>query len=147
MKRTIDGRTLGLVGSLILVAAFLLSFVRGLGWPARVGGDEPAGNAGTSLYPDEDRRGRIDVRNATSRPGLAADVTGRLRDAGFDVVYFGNADVAPDSSAVIDNIGNADIARAVADELGISRILTRIDSTLYLDATVILGVDFETRGR
>lgn len=147
MKRSIDGRTIALVGALLLVAAFMLSFVRGLAWPAGTGGDEPAGNAGTSLHPDEDRRGRIDVRNATTRPGLAADVTGRLRDAGFDVVYFGNADVVPDSSAVIDNIGNPSIARAVADELGIRRVLTRVDSTLYLDATVILGVDFEAGRR
>jgi hypothetical protein len=48
---------------------------------------------------------------------------------------------------VIDRIGNPDIARAVANELGIERIRTAVDSTLYLDATVILGVDFELRRR
>jgi hypothetical protein len=143
----LDGRGIALVAALLLVGAFVVSFARGLGWPSGPGDDSPAGNTAEPTSLAEERRGRVDVRNATARAGLAADVTGRLRDAGFDVVHYGNADSSPDSSAVIDRIGNPDIARAVANELGIERIRTDVDSSLYLDATVILGVDFELRRR
>lgn len=147
MKRKFDPRNLVLAVALLLVGAFVISFARGLRWSVRTADASPAGNTAVTAAPDEERRGRIDVRNATTTSGLAADVTDRLRAAGFDVVHYGNADTVPDSSAVIDRIGNPDIARAVADALGINRIRTAVDSTLYLDATVILGIDFQLPGR
>jgi hypothetical protein len=147
MKRKFDPRNLVLAAALLLVGAFVISFARGLRWSVRTADASPAGNTAVTAAPYEERRGRVDVRNATATSGLAADVTDRLRAAGFDVVHYGNADTVPDSSAVIDRIGNPDIARAVADALGINRIRTAVDSTLYLDATVILGIDFQLPGR
>jgi hypothetical protein len=147
MKRTFDPRNLVLAAALLLVGAFVISFARGLRWSVRTADASPAGNTAVTAAPYEERRGRVDVRNATTTSGLAADVTDRLRAAGFDVVHYGNADTVPDSSAVIDRIGNPDIARAVADALGIKRIRIAVDSTLYLDATVILGIDFQLPGR
>jgi hypothetical protein len=147
MKRKFDPRNLVLAVALLLVGAFVISFARGLRWSVRTADASPAGNTAVTAAPYEERRGRVDVRNATATSGLAADVTDRLRAAGFDVVHYGNADTVPDSSAVIDRIGNPDIARAVADALGINRIRTAVDSTLYLDATVILGIDFQLPGR
>jgi hypothetical protein len=147
MKGNVDPRSVVLIVALLVVTAFVLSFVRGLGWPAGAEEDTPAGNTPAIINTEVERRGRIDVRNATTRQGLAAAVTDRLRDAGFDVVYYGNAETVPDSSVIIDHIGDPDIARAVGDALGIERLRTAIDSTLYLDATVILGVDFELPGR
>lgn len=143
-----DLASLALGLAVVLVAAFLISFARGLGWPDWTGTDPASDTADARARLDEERRGRINVLNATDRNGLAADVTDRLRDAGFDVVHYGNADdTDPDSSVVIDRIGDDAIARAVAGELGIDRITTDVDSTLYLDATVVLGVDFQLRGR
>ncbi|HUF69306.1 MAG TPA: LytR C-terminal domain-containing protein [Longimicrobiales bacterium] len=147
MKRNFDPRNLVLAAALLLVTAFVISFARGLHWSVRTADVSPTGNTAVTAAPDEERRGRVDVRNATTTSGLAADVTDRLRAAGFDVVHYGNADTVPDSSAVIDRIGNPAIARAVADALGINRIRTAVDSTLYLDATVILGIDFQLPGR
>jgi hypothetical protein len=147
MKRKFDPRNLVLAAVLLLVGAFVISFARGLRWSGRSADASPAGNTAVTAAPFEEPRGRVDVRNATATSGLAADVTDRLRAAGFDVVHYGNADTVPDSSAVIDRIGNPDIARAVADALGINRIRTAVDSTLYLDATVILGIDFQLPGR
>jgi hypothetical protein len=147
MKRKFDPRNLVLAAALLLVGAFVISFAHGLRWSVGTADASPAGNTAVTAAPYEERRGRIDVRNATSTSGLAADVTDRLRAAGFDVVHYGNADTVPDSSAVIDRIGDPDIARAVADALGINRIRTAVDSTLYLDATVILGIDFQLPGR
>jgi len=43
---------------------------------------------------------------------------------------------------VIDRVGRLDLARAVADALGVSRVESRPDSNLYLDATVLLGSDW-----
>jgi hypothetical protein len=143
MKRKFDPRNLVLAAALLLAGAFVISFARGLRWSVRSADASPAGNTAATATPFEERRGRVDVLNATATSGLAADVTDRLRAAGFDVVHYGNADTVPDSSAVIDRIGNPDIARAVADALGIDRIRTAVDSTLYLDATVILGIDFQ----
>jgi hypothetical protein len=84
---------------------------------------------------------RVEVLNGTNRPGLARSVTERLRDAGFDVVYFGNAP-RTDSSVVLDRAGREDAARAVAHALGIARVRSKPDPGLYLEATVILGADW-----
>lgn len=146
MKRRLNTESVVLVAALLMVAAFVVSFARGIGRP---GERVPAATGETAeavIDPGTVQRGRIDVRNASNIPGVARDVMARLRDAGFDVVNFGNADLS-DSSAVVDHVGGAAIAKAVAAELGIDRITTRIDSTLFLDATVILGVDWNPRRR
>jgi hypothetical protein len=130
-----------------VASAFLVSFVRGIAG----GSDEAAVAAGpaetfTPANLDTRRVGRIEVLNAARTAGLARDATQRLRTAGFDVVYFGNTSAAdPDSSVVYDRTGDDDVARAAADVLGIRRVITRADTTLYVDATVILGADWRPR--
>ena len=80
--------------------------------------------------------------NAAGVAGLARTATERLRDRGFDVVYFGNAEsFGVDTSVVLDRVGRPQVARDVAAALGISRVESRPDSTLYLEATVVLGRD------
>jgi hypothetical protein len=132
-----------LAAALLATAAFLISFALGLGRP---------GGEAAAVVEAEPRRGlpeaappvgRVEVLNASRRSGVARHATDRLRAAGFDVVFFGNAPAgSPDSSVVIDRVGRGDVARAVADRLGISRIDAQRDTTLLLDATVILGVDY-----
>lgn len=95
--------------------------------------------------PDAGSRVRVEVLNGTGRSGLARAITGRLRDAGFDVVYFGNASATADSSLVISRIADLSAARSVARKLEIARIEERVDSTLLLDVTVILGRDFDAQ--
>jgi hypothetical protein len=86
---------------------------------------------------------RVEVLNAARRPGLARRATAQLRDAGFDVIYFGNAPASsPDSSVVLDRVGARDVARRAADELGIRAVRSELDSSLFVDATVIVGVDW-----
>jgi len=142
MKLRFNTESIALGAALLLVAAFVVSFARGIGRPGTRSAAQVEETAASVVDPGEVQRGRIDVRNASNVPGVARDVMARLRDAGFDVVNFGNADLVPDSSAVIDHVGDAVVAKAVAAELGIDRITTRVDSTLFLDATVILGVDW-----
>ena len=88
-------------------------------------------------------RVRVEVLNGGGRQGMARTATDALRDRGFDVVFYGNAqDFDGDSSVVLDRVGRADLAREVADALGIPRVLSQPDSNLYLDVTVVLGEDW-----
>ena len=70
---------------------------------------------------------RVEVLNASGKPGLAKIATRLLRQAGIDVVAFGNA---------------ADRVRAA---LGVGRVTVQLDSTRLLDASVFLGADFAPR--
>jgi hypothetical protein len=126
--------------ALLGVAAFLVSFLLGL----RGGGDGGAGNSPAPVREVSGKpRVRVEVLNAAGRGGLAREATARLRDRGFDVVYFGNAPGAVrDSSIVLERGGKPEAARAVADALGIRTTDRAPDSTLYLEASVILGKDW-----
>ena len=88
-------------------------------------------------------RVRVEVLNAGGITGLARDATEYLRDSGFDVVGFGNArDFDADSSVVLDRVGQGEIARAVADVLGIDNVRSQPDSNLYVDVSVLLGSEW-----
>lgn len=85
-------------------------------------------------------RVRVEVLNGGGIQGRARDATQQLRDAGFDVVFFGNAGTFDhDSSLVLDRVDRVEGARAVADVLGIRNVRSEPDSNLYLDVTVVLG--------
>lgn len=93
------------------------------------------------------RRTRVEVLNAAGVPGIAREATRRLRDDGFDVVYYGNAPAfALDSSVVLERAGGAAGAERVARTLGIPRVESRPDTALYLEVTVLLGRDWEGIG-
>jgi hypothetical protein len=93
--------------------------------------------------PPPTERVRVEVRNAGGVSGQARAATARLRDLGFDVVSFGNAGrFDRDSSMVVDRVGRADLARAVADILGIPQVVADPDPNLFVDVTVLLGRDW-----
>ena len=86
---------------------------------------------------------RVEVLNAGGEAGMARVATDRLRDQGFDVVYFGNADAFDqDSTVVLDRSGRLEAARAVGEAMGATSILSEPDSNLYLDVTVLLGKEW-----
>jgi hypothetical protein len=69
-------------------------------------------------------------------------VTEYLRDAGFDVVDFGNAEEFDEPrTVVIDRVGAPHRAREVAAALRGVPIRSAVDTTLYLDVTVLVGRD------
>jgi hypothetical protein len=141
---------LALLGACIAAACvFVASFALGVRLPgadARAASDGPAARPKSSYQDVPQAAGRVEVLNRSRRGGMARLATDRLRDGGFDVVYFGNApESAPDSSIVIDRVGRPEIARAAAARLGITRTVTQVDTTLYVDATVIIGVEWERR--
>jgi hypothetical protein len=86
-------------------------------------------------------RVRVQVVNASSVRGLARRATLLLRDHGFDVVEAGTGTSAEqlDSTVVLDRSGHPDWAQRVAVALGGARVVSRPDTSRYLDVTVLLG--------
>jgi len=131
----------------LVVFALLLGAFAASTWIRHSGGSEdPAGlpTAPDSLGgpPVGRARIRVEVRNGSGVPGAAARVTEYLREAGFDVVDFGNAAVFDQpQTVVIDRVGAPGQAREVAAALRGVSIESRVDTTLFLDVTVLLGRD------
>lgn len=127
-------RAVAVVAIVLLAGAFIGSAVsQWWGMPAGSGqgGSQTPGSAG---------RVRVEVLNGGGVSGRAGEATDALRDAGFDVVLFGNAGTFDrDSSVVLDRVGGLEAARAVADVLGIRNVRSEPDANLYLDVSVVLG--------
>lgn len=88
-------------------------------------------------------RPQVEVLNAGGVPGLARQATEFLRQRGFDVVYFGNADdFQEDSTVVIARTPDPAAARRVARAMGVTRLRVEPKPDLYVDATVRLGRDW-----
>ena len=141
----LEGLALGLAGAAVL--AFVVSAAAGLRFSRATGrtagADLPAADSaailpGSAAGPAP----RVEVLNGTSRGGLARDATERLRAAGFDVVYFGNAREPRGLSLVLDRGGRGDVARRAAAALGIRDVRAEPNAALYVDVTVILGKDW-----
>jgi hypothetical protein len=95
----------------------------------------------------EGRRIRVEILNGAGVDRLAQRATEHLRELGFDVVYYGNAeDFERDSSVAIARLDNVEPARRVADALGLRQVLHQPDRNLYLDVSVVLGRDWADPG-
>jgi len=97
---------------------------------------------------DDGDRILVEVLNASGRPGLARAGTRVLRQAGIDVVSFGNAPgVGPplDSTRILIRRGPASIGERIRKALRAGKVLVQADSTRLLDASVLLGSDFRPR--
>jgi hypothetical protein len=133
--------------ALVLFALVLGAFAAST-WMRHLGtgeGDraEPAAPADSTARPPLERtRIRVQVRNGSGIPGAAGDVTEYLRNAGFDVVDFGNAEEFDQPrTVVIDRAGVRERALEVAAALRGVPVRSEVDTTLYLDVTVIVGRD------
>lgn len=130
----------GLVAAAAVAAVLLYAFSSHLAAPdvSPRRQHNPAGLLGDVI--------QVEVQNGNGVPNAAARVTTYLREMGFDVVAQGNYDhFDQDSTLVVDRVGNRQAARKVARVLGLSteRVRRRIDTTRYLDASVIIGKDYQ----
>ena len=126
-----------LAGTLIALAV--------LGVRAGLLRDRDAGGSATSRIDataPEGVRIRVEVLNASDTRGLARRATLHLRDRKFDVVYFGTSRPVRDTTVVQDRSGNPEWAKLVSDALGGVPIESAIDTSRYLDVTVLLGPDW-----
>jgi len=90
----------------------------------------------------------VEVLNASGKPGLARVGTRVLRQAGVDVVSFGNAPVMSgplDSTRILIRRGPASVGERIRRALRAGKIIVQPDSTRLLDASVLLGSDFRPR--
>ena len=135
-------RIRGLILVVALIAVGVLAGSAISQWWEVPGATATANTVRTVTAPRE--RVRVEVLNAGGRANLARSATDALREVGFDVVYFGNADSFDrDSSVVLDRIGSVERARAVADALGIREVRSEPDSNLFVDVSVVLGGEWE----
>lgn len=89
---------------------------------------------------------QVEVRNACGIQGLAAETTMFLRQHGFDVVEVGDySSFEEEHSLVIDRVGDMASALKVANAMGIpeERVIQEIRLDYYLDASVVIGRDYE----
>lgn len=88
---------------------------------------------------------QVEVLNASGEDGLARTGARVLREAGVDVVDIGNAATAVghlDSTRILVRRGDASVGERIRRALGAGRVRVALDSTLLLDASVLLGSDF-----
>lgn len=90
---------------------------------------------------------QIEVLNGCGVAGLANRFTSALRKNGFDVVETGNFDnFDVDETLVIARTFKRENAMRVAEALGVSEknIIIEASDDFYLDATVVIGSDYQT---
>ena len=82
---------------------------------------------------------RVEVLNATDTKGLARRAMLVMRDAGFDVVFFGNSSERTDTTRILDRSGHAEWAALAARAMGRANVEQKPDSSRFLDLTVLVG--------
>ena len=87
---------------------------------------------------------RVEVLNGSGINGLAKKTAEYLRDKNLDVIIISNAQYDTIShTVIIDRLKkNAVYAKYVANRIGCKNIISVIDSSLYVDVTVIIGKDY-----
>jgi hypothetical protein len=101
------------------------------------------GTAGQAIPGDRGPAITVEVLNANGRAGDARVGTRLLRQAGIDVVYFGNAaESGLDSTRIIVRRGADKVGERVRAALGQGRVEVQLDSSKLLDVSVLLGADF-----
>lgn len=120
--------------------------------PARTPGTEGGDPAGERAHGDEGipgfappgERVRVEVLNAGGTPGAAAAVRDELRERGFDVVYWGNAEsFGQEETVVLDRSGRVEWARRVAAGVGADDVRSEPDASRLLEVTVLVGSAWE----
>lgn len=102
----------------------------------------PAPRAHAYAIPSPERRVTVEVLNGTRRSGVARAATRMLRRRGLDVVFYGNAEAAVESTRVIVRRGDPGRGRDVRQALGVGRVVVEPDTLRRVDVSVVLGPDF-----
>lgn len=89
---------------------------------------------------------QCDVVNASGTDGAGRQIMAYLRERGFDVVELSTATERQRRTVVLDRLGDRPSAIALARCLGLpdSLVESRIDSMLFVRASVVLGSDVRT---
>ncbi|MFN2325471.1 MAG: LytR C-terminal domain-containing protein [Gemmatimonadales bacterium] len=130
----------------LLLAALILVVVAGVGVAMATrlarAPESPDALAGVRRVVPGDEVVTIEVLNGSGRRGVARVATRVLQRAGFDVVYFGNAEPL-DSTAVLWRRGEDRHGASLVRVLGTGTVRDARDTLRRLDYTVILGQDWQ----
>jgi hypothetical protein len=97
--------------------------------------------------PGEEHQVEVEVLNGTTVNGLARTMTLRLRRAGIDVVFFGDASHnTHDSTSILIRRGDSSFVDLLRDAIGGGRVVMQPDDRLLVDATIVLGLDVAPGG-
>jgi hypothetical protein len=130
--------------ALILAVLLLTGLAAVLGRRAVPRRQQVAGHA--YAIPSPERRIVVEVLNGSRRQGAARTATRMLRRRGLDVVFFGNAQQASDSTRVIVRRGDPARGNIVRAALGSGRVVIQTDTLRRVDVSVLLGQDFQPQG-
>ena len=126
-------RTIAPAVVIIVLALLLMAFSIAVRWSG----------IGKNLSVPEDPF-QIEVLNGTGEPGVAREVTMRLRSMGIDVLIEGNAQRFDyQQTVLVDRKGNPELMKKLSRRLGVSRVITQIQERPRVDATLIIGWDRE----
>ncbi len=126
-------RTVPAAAILIALAVLLMAFSIAVRWSG----------IGRTLSVPEDPF-QLEVLNGTGEPGVAREVTMKLRRMGIDVLIEGNAKSFDYRETVlVDRKGNPELMKKLSRRLGVSRAITQIQDKPLVDATLIIGWDRE----
>lgn len=127
-------------GALVAVAGATTWIYASRAWRQRDGGPAPSG---VQRIVPTDTRIRVEVLNGTNVRGLARRASLYLRDLGFDVVrYDQDSTTGRTTTLVLDRTSHPDWARLLSDALEGSRVEAQLDTSRYVDITVLLGSDW-----
>jgi hypothetical protein len=90
---------------------------------------------------------KVEVLNATDATGLARAATCVMRNAGFDVVFFGATAERTDTTRILDRSGHADWAALAARAMAPATVEEKPDSSRFLDLTVLVGRSWTAPGQ
>lgn len=87
---------------------------------------------------------QIEIFNSTDIPGLANKMMNEMRKKGFDVVKIGNYPHVCNTTTIYHRLGDSALSLNVARAIGLpdSLVISAIDSSLFLNTTVVIGKDF-----
>ena len=124
---------------IVLLAALLIGFGAIARWYLRSGPRLRASKGAVEHVVPAGEHIRVEVLNATDVKGLARRAMLSLRDAGFDVVFFGNTTERADTTRILDRSGHAQWAALAARAMGRAKVEVVPDSSRFLDLTVLVG--------
>jgi calcineurin-like phosphoesterase len=85
----------------------------------------------------------VEVLNGCGRRGVGERATEILSDKGFDVMFVGNADdYGYEKTLLVDRSGDPSKAVAIGEALGTGMVVHQVNTSSYVEVTVILGKDF-----
>jgi hypothetical protein len=84
----------------------------------------------------------IEVLNGCGRGGIGEKICEFLSGKGFDVMFVGNADdFLYERTLVVDRAGDRTKALGIADLLGAGTVITQVNPSSFVEATLVLGKD------